>query len=426
LNAQMMVVLVYLTVVVAFAFGQRGRERTPWILGFGIGLLLLVSAVMYFGELLLPFVIALLLAYLLDPLLDALQRRGVRRVWAIVMVYIALFGLATVAVVVLLPPVFEQLKAALGQLAAIDWQKLADPVRFEAWIVEHVDRLPIRDAWRAPLVANIHNLFREFEPQISQLRPYIKEAATWAYGRATGILSALASLGWMILLPLTLWYSLADYDRLRRRLWHLVAPENRAVAASLAASLNRAMGGYLRGYAALCLITGVVMTTVLLVLQRLFGFQYGLLIGIIAGAIYFIPYIGMLTGVILTVTAIYFTGGFSIAETLIGFGIVEAYYLVFDNAIVPRVIGHSTGIHPMLVLLALLAGGKLAGVAGIILATPLLMCAKIVAEHIWPRLGEPLDDDGGTGDPPVALPGTPIGETTMPLPPPADRKDETP
>jgi len=392
-------VIAFLVIVAAFAYTQPTPDRQRVTLKTGVGALLVFGVLATFRSLLVPFLLPLLIAYLMDPVLDWFEQRGHKRVVGIVIVYVAVVIAGITILLVIVPPVITQIGDIAKQLAGVDWAGLAEPDSIEDKLKWVVQQLPggLDAAYKQRLNVNIETLVAQWQTQLQQAMPYVANAAKWLGERAGSLVvwafSTVSGMFWLLLLPITLWYCLADFDRMRRRAWYIVPPERRPVVGELAGAVNRAIGGYLRGYALLCVLVGVTTTTLLLIMQGFFGFKYGLVIGVIAGCTYFIPYIGSLCSVLLGVVAIYFTGGYSLAEAAIGFVVLQASNSIYDNVINPKVIGQNTGLHPMLIMFALLAGGKLLGLAGVILATPALLCTKIILDFYFPRLSEPIPDD---------------------------------
>ena len=261
-------------------------------------------------------------------------------------------------------------------------QHVGGPTRFHNWVVDQVDKLDtdwLDEQWK-----NISgDIWNKMRAPAEWLGAHAANFAGWTF-------TWLSGFAWLALLPLTLWYSLMDYDAFHRRAFWLVPPGNRAVVRELAMSINHALGSYLRGYAVLCLGVGVAQTTALLVLAQCFSFRYALLVGLYSGLTYFIPYLGSLSTTILAGLAIFFTGGGSLTHTLIGVGVVQGINTFTDSVVTPKIIGDNTGLHPLLVMFALLAGGKLAGLVGVIISTPALVCLKIILDHFIPRLSGPI------------------------------------
>ncbi|MBI5835001.1 MAG: AI-2E family transporter [Armatimonadetes bacterium] len=392
-------VLAFLFVVSAFAYTQPSTERRQLTLKTGLGILLVCGLLGYFRALLVPFLLPLLIAYLMDPVMDWFEAKGYQRWVGMVLVYLGVVAVGLLILLILVPPVVSQIADIAKQLATVDWGEMLSVVNIQdklTWVVQHLPGA-IDSPYKVRLTQNVAQLAQQWQEQLRQAMPYIQQAVTWLGEQAGSLvkwaLSTVSGMVWLLLLPITLWYWLADFDKLRRRLWYIVPPERRQTVGALATASNKAIGGYIRGYALLCIMVGVVQTTILLILQSIFGFKYGLVIGVVAGCTYFIPYIGSMSSVFLGTAAIYLTGGFDLSHTLIGWFFLQVSNTVFDNVINPKIIGESTGLHPMLIMFALLAGGQMLGLAGVVLATPVLLCIKIVLEFYFPRLAEPIPDE---------------------------------
>ncbi|MCC7493377.1 MAG: AI-2E family transporter [Fimbriimonadaceae bacterium] len=397
MNAGMLLILI-LGLLVAFAYaagtGPAAARTRRW-LGGGLVAVVLVGLVYQLRAVLPPFIVPLVLAYLLDPVLDRLERRGLSRTRAILLVYAALLTLMISALLLLVPPVVKQvgeIAAPLAKPGGVDLSNLqgllANQEKLRKGLAKTALDAGLRESWVRQLEENIASL--NVEQRLTQAVRWLAEQAQktagWVAGQVGGLL-------WLILLPVTLFYMLRDYDPLRRRLYYLVPPANRAAASALTRQINTALGAYLRGYAVLSLAVAICVTAILLLLQPFFGFRYGLLVGLTAGATYIIPYVGSFSSVILGVAVVYFTGGHSLGEALAAFVLLQGCNTLFDNVITPRVLGGQTGLHPLWVMFALLVAGSQFGLLGVVLSTPTAVCVKIVLEHFFPRLTEPIPAD---------------------------------
>lgn len=386
-------VVIALLVAVAFAaYPSEPMQRVRRVLLGGLTLLLVLGFLGHFRALLPPFVVPLLLAYLLDPLLDAMERRGYTRVRAILVVYGVTLLLFLLAGIIVVPVLIRQIGGIIEPLArgdAVDLAALGQWVEFPDKLLKGIEKTlldwGVREQWVASLAENL-NAYRVEE--------WLQAAGLWVVEQLKSLVGWLrdqvSGLLWLVLLPITLFYCLRDFDPLRRRLYHLVPAERQADVAALAGKINQAVGSYLRGYALLSVAVAILQTTLLLILAALFDFRYALMLGLLAGATYVIPYVGSMVSTVLAAAVVFFTGGHSIVEALIVWAVCQGLNSVFDNVITPRVIGQNVGLHPLVVMFALLAGGSQFGLLGVILATPVTACAKIVLQHFWPRLSEPL------------------------------------
>ncbi|NUQ00523.1 MAG: AI-2E family transporter [Armatimonadetes bacterium] len=412
--------------LIAFAFTATpaaNMARVRRFMATGLGLILLLAAVHHFRAILPPFVVPLILAYLLDPILDRLEHEGFSRVRAILLVYVVVMLLLGVATVVVVPPLTKQVGDLVSPIMAeggIDVETIQGMIENQEKLRKGLSKTLLSAGVPAAWVERLEDNYAQLrinerlQSALRWIAEQLQRTAMWLAGQVSGLL-------WLLLLPITLYYFMRDFDPLRRRLYFLVPPDKRIAVAGLAGSINDALGRYLRGYALLSLMVGIVLTTILLILTPIFDFKYGLFLGLLAGSTYFIPYIGSFTSVLLAVLAIYFTGGHSLVEAGVAWLILQGVNSLFDNVISPRVIGGSVGLHPLLVMFALLAGGADFGLLGVILATPVAVCIKIVLEYFVPRLAAPIPADE---TPEAVLPRvSPEGEGEPPAPQPSEDID---
>ncbi len=299
---------------------------------------------------LLPFVLGIAIAYLLDPIVDRCTRLGLPR-WAGTLVALIGFGVGIAGTVVLLVPLF---KVQLLRLAE-RLPTLVDRVRDELLpaVLGLVDRLRPEDMARLRSAAT----------------DYAGDAVVWIGSFLTGLLSRgfaiLDVVSVLVITPVVAFYLLRDWDLivaavdgwLPRRHADLIRAEVREV--------DRTLAGFVRGQSAVCLILGAYYAVVL----TLVGLDFGLSIGIVVGVLSIIPYVGSAVGLVASVSL-------AIAQfdswTMVG--VVAGLFLfgqfVEGNFITPRLVGGSVGLHPIWVMFALLAGGYLFGFLGVLVAVP--------------------------------------------------------
>lgn len=387
--------LVVIGLLVAFAYTHDpnfDRTKARRVMAGGVIAVLVLGFLQHYAAILPPFLVPLALAYLLDPVLDRLESQGYTRVRAILIVYGILLLALMVGGLLVIGPLNRQVQELLAPLSGnggIDVSAIQELLSNQEKLQKGVSKTlldwRVPEAWVNQLAANFDQL--QLEQRLTQAAGWLTEQLQRTVGWLAGQFSGLL---WVLLLPITLFYFLRDFDPLRRRLYYLLPPSKRSEVASITGAMNRALGSYLRGYAVLSLAVGVIETTVLLILTPIFDFRYGLFLGLLAGATYVIPYVGSFTAVILSTLMVFFTGGHSFGEAIIAFLILQGINSLFDNVISPRVIGGQVGLHPLMVMFALLAAGKDFGLLGVILATPSTVCVKIVLEHFFPRLSEAI------------------------------------
>jgi predicted PurR-regulated permease PerM len=348
-----------------------------------------------------PFLLAGVLAYLINPLVAALQRVFVKmprryaraigipasetRTLAVSLLYLWL-----VAVVALFGfPLLVELISNLYSLAN------AVTVRTPAEYQELARRTAEEYQARLDAVPGLNAALRKFvsDPgRIGTLGSALETAGRFA-GRQ---LRSLASLGLAVfsagaslaLVPLILFYLLVDFEQLRQGVRTAVPLDYHPWFEDFLARLDRTMGGYIRGQLLICTIFGTVMTTGLLAL----GVPYALLLGPVAGAANFVPYLGFFVGLLPAAILVVVHWGFTMEAlwTLGGLLALFTTLQMFESFFLqPRIMSGQVGLHPVAILLALALGQNLAGIYGLLLAVPAAAFLKVLSTDVWRLLYEP-------------------------------------
>jgi predicted PurR-regulated permease PerM len=315
--------------------------------------------------------LSLLFAYLIAPLVEFLCRpvtwQGrpwtIPRPLAIAMVYLALLGTVVIASYVLLPLLVAQV-SEFGRQVPSYMAYARD--RREAW--QHVfstDQFPqgIRDA---------------IDRTFARTAEAAGNSVTHGLG---GVLPLLGYLPWLILIPVIAFFLLKDGAAFRRTML-LALPRGRlrGRGAELFEDINDALAAYMRAALLACLLVGVVCTIGFVVI----GVPYALLFGVIAGLLEFIPLVGPLTVAAGTVLVVSFH---SIHQALWVLAFLGALRLAQDYVIFPRLVRRGIHLHPLGVILAILSGAELAGIAGIFLAVPAVAVLSVMHRHLLEHRG---------------------------------------
>lgn len=464
-------------------------------------------------QLLPPFLAALFLAYLLDPVLDQLEAHGSSRVRAILIVYGLVFAFFASALLILIPVLWDQLQTLQQNYGRYtqDLQRLGRQAK--EWTERRaLARLPIPQKWRQSLQESLERGWRwwtadssgtEIEPATPRVAPRVVRMKSWSgraqiSGRVTlagetdHSFAAVAILGtdhvaytaadgsyvlddlppgsyqlaaqsgsWRAIYPetitlqdgyrvtrvdfqlgggeamarslagwaarLTAWlgswlhrlvnslsvlvmwtllflvasyYFLRDYDPLRRRLLYLFPAQHQPLVADLSGQISRVLGGYLRGQLTVCLIVTILTTGALYLCSLIFGLPYWLFLGLFAGLLSLVPYLGMPISTLVATLIALLTAGWGAAIAVpIAMVVIN---VLSDQVISPRVIGPQVGLHPLLMILAMLAGARLFGILGLVLAAPVVGSVKVVMVHFFPRLTEPLPKEAAAVEEPEA------------------------
>ncbi len=336
--------------------------RIQWL----IVIALLGAMLYYLGPVLTPFVIAALFAYLCDPLADRLERLGLNRTLSVSVVFLVFILVLAGVVLVAVPFLERQIASLIRQLPKwIDWtQSYAAP-----WLQEHFGISPqLLDTDRLSGV----------------LQKHWKEAggaAAFVLGKATQ--SGLFLINFavsIVLVPVVGFYLLRDWDILVERVHSLVPRGIEPTVTRLARESDEVLGAFLRGQLSVMIALGIVYGVGL----WLVGIDVGPLIGIIAGLISFVPYLGAIFAVVMGITAalVQYHDWLHVILVLVVFAVgqsLEGYVLV------PKLVGDRIGLHPVAVMFAVLAGGELFGFVGILIALPVAAVAMVLLRYAHER-----------------------------------------
>ena len=326
-----------------------------------------------------PFFVAFVMAVALAPIVDKLQARDWPRGPATGVVFFGLFA-AVIALMFVLVPLVG------GQTAQI-----ADDLKAK-FQLDHPSDLP------KALGRQIRILGREHEIPAFLLNPALEQAKTSATA-LTGALEKFSSfliglvpsLIWVILVPLVAAYAVVDYHRIFAKMLLLTPKDARDDVRGIASEVTVVFGKYLRGLGLICLLNAVATIGVLLC----FGptRPYAVALGLVAGIFYAIPYLGaILSTALIALVALTSPDGGSAAMMLwVTLSMVVLHQLFFDQVLAPRILGGHVGLHPILSIMALMAGSTLAGVGGMLLAVPVAASLQVVVLHVVPRLRKRID-----------------------------------
>lgn len=323
-----------------------------------------------------PLVLAGSIVFILNPVVTALQHRGLPRAAGAGISYLGVFALITLAGVGLWP-----LAAAQVDELTDDWPDIR--ARVERWVDARAEESTgtFFEFTRQDIEESLDQGGGTFEDQLQRVRKIGAE-----------VFHVLLIL---VLGPVIAFYLLVDVPHLRRVAESLIPDGARDDVMVVAHKLNRAIGGFFRGQLMVALIVGVLCSIGLGIIQLKFWF----LIGMIAGLFNVVPLIGPWVGGIPGVTIALTTG--SPLQALLVVGIMVGVQQIDNHFITPQVMQRAVQLHPAAVMLALVAGGSLFGFLGLLLAVPAAAVLKIVIGHLWHVhvLGQPVapDDDGPAG-----------------------------
>ncbi len=310
-----------------------------------------------------PIVFAFAIVYLLNPFVTRLRKMGLPRPLGAVVSYLLFGGLLT-ALIVLTAPIISQQAEALGAQIPVIANDALDFIE------------------RTGMALGFDVQFLTYEDLIAQVTQQPDEQLTEdLQGLAGTVISFLGSLAeavaLLIVTPVIAFYLLIDAPRLSEELQELVPPQYQEELTALGHNLSKALGGFVRGQLFVALIVGLMAGTGLYFL----GVELWLILGLIAGLTNLVPFVGpWISGVLATMVALVLGDlGLAVAVALLFLAVQQV-----DNHIIsPLVLRATVKLHPALIILALLVGGSLGGVLGLLLAVPITAFGKVLVSHFW-------------------------------------------
>ncbi|WP_322988460.1 AI-2E family transporter [Hoeflea sp.] len=322
------------------------RQVFFWLLALAV----FVVFLMVFRSILLPFIAGMALAYFLDPVADWFERHGLSRLMATLMILIAFVTLFAIALIVLIPVLVTQAADLGGRIPGYitELQALlsSNSVLVPDWLSGQLAQ--IKDSFAA--------LLKEGAGFVGTIFQQI-----WNSGMALLDIAAL-----FVVTPVVAFYLLLDWDRMVEKVDSWVPRDQVDTVRDLARQIDRAIAGFVRGQGSVCVILGVIYAVGLSII----GLNFGLLIGLFAGVISFIPYVGSTVGLVLAlvVAIVQFWPDFFMIGAVIAVFVVGQFFE--GNILQPRLVGSSVGLHPVWLMFALFAFGALFGFVGMMIAVP--------------------------------------------------------
>lgn len=372
---------------------ERQTVRSTHVSGAGLKrqvvfwLLALAAVVVFltvFSSILLPFVAGMALAYFLDPVADRLERLGLSRTMATVVILIAFVIIFALSLMIIIPLLATQASDFLSKLPQYITQLQSlvtsfNPEILPPWINSQMGT--IKEGFGSVLAEGAGLLGTVFK-QI------------WNSGLA---LVDIASL--LVVTPVVAFYLLLDWDRMIAKVDDWIPRQHVTTVRHLATEMNTAIAGFVRGQGSICIILGLYYGVGLTGV----GLNFGLLIGLFAGLISFIPYVGSMVGLVLSI-------GVAIVQFWPDYLWIGAVLAIFfsgqfieGNILQPKLVGKQVGLHPVWLMFALFAFGALFGFVGLLVAVPASAAIGVLVRFGLQRY---LDSDlyHGQGNPPVVRP----------------------
>ncbi|SDM86312.1 Predicted PurR-regulated permease PerM [Fictibacillus solisalsi] len=302
-----------------------------------------------------PFFIAVFITYLLHPLVEILHRKGMPRTLSILCIYLLFFGGTGYALYKGIPYMILQIRELASNLPTIS-------KTYQSWLLEV-------DHHTASLPKSLHLRIEEY---IHSGERYLQKSAANVIGSIKKLVDYFFVL---IIIPFLVFYFLKDIEGIKRVCWYLTPQKWRREGRQVLKEIDCSLGGYIRGQ----LFVGTLLGAAAMLALWLAGMPYPIILGIIIAITDIIPYFGPILG---AVPVIFIAFTISVKMVFVVAGIMLVLQFIEGNILGPLIVGKSLHIHPALIILALLAGGEIGGVAGLILAVPVFSIMKVIIVHI--------------------------------------------
>jgi predicted PurR-regulated permease PerM len=369
---------------------------------FWLGALVALAIFLYlFASILLPFVAGLALAYLLDPVADRLERLGLPRTAATIVILASVLLVFVLAIILIAPLLAGQISGFI--------ERLPQTVTRLQELLEQQNK-PWLDRLMGQGLSQVRASLGTIVSQgVDWLTSFL--ASVWTGGQA--LMSVLSLL---VVAPVVAFYMLIDWDRMIGTIDAWAPRRYKETIRQLAREIDQSIAGFVRGQALVCLLLGTFYAVAL----SLVGLNFGLVIGLGAGLIGFIPYVGSIAGLLVSlgVAIVQFWPDWTMV--LVVLGIFSFGQFVEGNILQPRLVGRSVGLHPVWLMFALVAFGYLMGFVGLLVAVPVAAAIGVLTRFGVQRYLESEFYTGVEGGP-TMLPGGPKGASLF-----ASAKSTTP
>ena len=337
-----------------------------------------VAAVLYvvylLGSTITPFAAGIVLGYLLDPVVLKLQSLGLNRLGASLLILTA-FALGVVIVLILIAPILSDQFIAFSQ-------RLPDyAMRLQALAVGEGNALIAKygGGWLHALGLSQQLSSAQIHSSISD---FVAQGAQWLLNALKSLVSGGAAvfsfLSLLIVTPVVAFYILIDWHRLISEIDGWLPLDYRDSLRKIAREINHALAGFIRGQSIVCLFLGLWYGVGL----TLIGLDFGFLIGVLGGFLSFVPYVGSLTALVLSLGVALVQGWPSLRLLFLALAVVGVGQFLEGYVLSPKLVGESVGLHPVWIMFALLAFGQLFGFLGLLIAVPTAAAIGVVARHL--------------------------------------------
>lgn len=344
------------------------EKHIKWLMQITILLLALLSVYIFlklyslwapflfmFKAVMIPFLISAFITYLLHPVVEKLHRRGLARSISILIIYFLFFGLIGYGF-------YRGVPVLISQLRDLSESFPEFTSTYNKWMDSIHDQT---DSWPVGVHDRVDQLF-------SKTEEWLAVTIEKVINSLKGIFDYILLLA---IIPFLVFYMLKDYEQIKKAAWYLTPRKWRSNSIQFLKDIDLSLGNYIRGQLFVCLIIGTLAFLAL----WFFHVKYPLILGLVIGTTNIIPYFGPVIG---AVPALIIAATMSTKTVLIVIVIIASLQFIEGNILGPLIVGKSLHMHPIVIMLALLAGGEIGGIIGLMLAVPVIVILKVMIVHL--------------------------------------------
>jgi len=324
---------------------------------WGIAIAVFLLALWALGDVILPFVLGGAIAYLLDPVADRLEKLGLTRVLSVAVITVIGLFLFLILVLLVFPTLIQQSIALAEAAPAL------------------IDSLQATLTERFPQLLDADSTIRL---QLDALGTKIQsQGGTVINGLLSSAMGLINIIVLLVVVPVVAFYLLLDWDNMVAKIDDMLPRDHAPIVRQLASQVDTTLASFIRGQGTVCLALGIYYAIALMIA----GLNFGLVVGVVAGLISFIPYIGALVGGALAIGLALF----QFWGDWVSIGIIAGIFVVGQflegNILTPKLVGQSVGLHPVWLIFALSVFGSLFGFVGMLVAVPMAAMIGVFARY---------------------------------------------
>lgn len=307
------------------------------------------------GSILFPFIVAFLIAYVVNPFINFLERWQIRRWLSSLLLIVVILGIIAVILIFVMPIAFQQFQGIIAGISGI--------VNDVILIVKQGAFFETLSEYGFPVQRLQEILTQQFTPRLENILKVLLEGA---FGVISSLSSLISQIINIIIIPFLAFYMMKDFPSIIYRFKMLIPKMQRETVSAYFYKVNALFGRYLRGVILVAFIHGVLAS----VLLWIFGIRYPLVLGMVAGVLSPIPYLGLFTSLFLSVLVALFSGEPVLMKVFFVL-VTYAFLQILEFSILsPNILGKQIGLHPVLMILSLLIFGFFLGFIGLLIAIP--------------------------------------------------------